>query len=409
MNQPQARIDFFAPFVSFLGISTLIFLCTLIQQAACFASPDLTPELSKSIETIRSVGPEGKGNAAAGAAWRDLIKSGPVSILPLLRAMDGANDYSLNWFHAGIDSLAEEVWSKNGTLPIFELSKFLTEANHHSRARRLAYELIQRQDPVTAAKMLPTLLNDSSMENRRDAVDWFVTEARASQASSNLAGASVLLQQALAASRVPDQIDEISKGLEGLGQRVDPRGVFCFVTNWHVIGPFNNTSNTGYAAIFPPEQKIELAAEYDGLTNRVRWQAYSTTNQYGLVDMNQNYGKLKSVVAYAVADFVSDRAQPVELRLGGKNSWKVWLNGNYLFGRDEYHLNEEIDQYRMPAQLETGHNTILVKVCQNAQTEDWAEEWEFQLRVTDPLGTPIVPADNAAASPRPPGRRAARD
>jgi len=36
-----------------------------------------------------------------------------------------------------------------------------------------------------------------------------------------------------------------------------------------------------------------------------------------------------------------------------------------------------------------GRNTILVKVCQNEQTEDWTKEWEFQLRVTDDLGTPI--------------------
>src|SRR6185436_3406270 len=107
-------------------------------------------------------------------------------------------------------------------------------------------------------------------------------------------------------------------------------------------------------------------------------------------------------------DFVSERAQPVELRLGGKNSWKVWLNGKYLFGRDEYHLNEEIDQYRMPVQLEAGRNTILVKVCQNAQTEDWAEEWEFQLRVTDSLGTPILPAKSLAAKSDSSGRQSGR-
>jgi hypothetical protein len=30
-----------------------------------------------------------------------------------------------------------------------------------------------------------------------------------------------------------------------------------------------------------------------------------------------------------------------------------------------------------------------VKCTQNAQTEDWTKEWEFQLRVTDAQGTPI--------------------
>jgi hypothetical protein len=44
----------------------------------------------------------------------------------------------------------------------------------------------------------------------------------------------------------------------------------------------------------------------------------------------------------------------------------------------------------MPAQLQAGRNTILVKVCQNEQTEEWTVEWDFQLRVTDALGTPIL-------------------
>ena len=96
------------------------------------------------------------------------------------------------------------------------------------------------------------------------------------------------------------------------------------------------------------------------------------------------------VMAYATADFFSDRAQGVELRLGGKNSWRVWLNGKLLFAHDEYHTNTEIDQYVMPAQLQSGRNTILVKVCQNEEVKEWTEEWEFQLRVTDALGTPIV-------------------
>ena len=132
-----------------------LFLCSLLLQASWFASAETTPEANKAIDVIRAVGPEGKGNPAAGAAWRDLAKGGPASILPLLRAMDGANDYSLNWFHAAVDSLAEAVSRNGATLPLFDLSTFLTEANHHPRARRLAYELIQRQDPATASKLLP--------------------------------------------------------------------------------------------------------------------------------------------------------------------------------------------------------------------------------------------------------------
>ena len=76
----------------------------------------------------------------------------------------------------------------------------------------------------------------------------------------------------------------------------------------------------------------------------------------------------------------------------------MWLNGKLLFGRDEYHTNAEIDQYPMPAELQPGRNTILVKVCQNEEVKDWTNEWEFQLRITDSLGTPIASAGDAHAT-----------
>ena len=67
-------------------------------------------------------------------------------------------------------------------------------------------------------------------------------------------------------------------------------------------------------------------------------------------------------------------------------------NGKFLFGRDEYHRGAEIDQYRLAGELKKGRNTILVKLCQNEQKEEWTKEWEFQLRITDALGTPIASA-----------------
>jgi hypothetical protein len=81
-----------------------------------------------------------------------------------------------------------------------------------------------------------------------------------------------------------------------------------------------------------------------------------------------------------------------ELRLGGKNAWKVWLNGALLFGRDEYHRGQQMDQYTLKCRLKKGANTILVKCCQNEQKENWTVEWEFQLRMCDSAGTAILSA-----------------
>jgi hypothetical protein len=54
----------------------------------------------------------------------------------------------------------------------------------------------------------------------------------------------------------------------------------------------------------------------------------------------------------------------------------------------------------MRARLRAGKNVILLKVCQNEQSEDWAQTWQFQFRVCDATGTAILSADRAAKSPR---------
>jgi hypothetical protein len=173
---------------------------------------------------------------------------------------------------------------------------------------------------------------------------------------------------------------------------VDLPKLFGFLTQWKLIGPFDNTGGKGFATVFPPEKAIDLAAEYDGKSGKVRWSDHVTKNEFGMVDINTVYQPLKAVTAYAYTEFFSDKARPAELRLGCKNAWKVWLNGKLLWEREEYHRGMQIDQYRLAGQLRPGRNTILVKACQNELTEKWTVEWQFQLRVCDHLGTAITPA-----------------
>jgi hypothetical protein len=356
------------------------------------------PQIAESLQIIQAVGSEGRGNAEASLAWKKLAESEAPALMPILEAMDGANDYALNWLRTAIESIAEREMKAGKAIPLLELGNFLLDPRHHPRARRLAFELIERVDPGTTDKLLAGMLNDPSLEIRYEAVQKVIGQAGQSLSASNRSGAALLFKQALASARDAKQVDDIAKGLKDLGEPVDLQTLFGFLVEWKVIGPFDNTAGKGFDTVYPPEQNIDFVAEHEGTTGKVQWTNYITKHKHGMVDINQPCGKLKGVLAYAATDFYSDRAQAVELRLGGKNSWKVWLNGKFLFGRDEYHTGAEIDQYIMPAQLQPGRNTILVKVCQNEQVEDWTTEWEFQLRVTDSLGTPIVSRGGTAAS-----------
>jgi len=58
-----------------------------------------------------------------------------------------------------------------------------------------------------------------------------------------------------------------------------------------------------------------------------------------------------------------------------------------------YHGGSQLDQYVCSAQLKPGPNVILVKVCQNEQTQSWAKKWSVQLRLCDERGTAVLSTD----------------
>jgi hypothetical protein len=110
--------------------------------------------------------------------------------------------------------------------------------------------------------------------------------------------------------------------------------------------------------------------------------------------LNKLIAPHKGAVAYAYHEFDADRAEAVEIRIGTPNGWKLWVNGELIFDHEEYHMTMQMDQYRPRALLRAGANQILLKICQNEQSEDWAQSWEFQVRVCDSSGTAVLPISN---------------
>jgi hypothetical protein len=284
------------------------------------------------------------------------------------------------------------------SLPLTALLTFLDDHNQDPQARWLAYHWVGRQDPARAEALAPRMLDDPSNALRREGVTRLLREAADLQSGGRTADAVAQYRRALEAARDPDQVQTIAQTLRGLGQTVNLQDVFGWVADWQIIGPFHNTGRAGFEQVFPPETEHRPEAEYEGKSGKVRWRALQTTDDYGMVDFNKPLGALKEVTGYAWARFDAPTSGPAELRLGCKNAWKIWFNGQFIFGRDEYHRGAEIDQYRLPIELKAGRNTILVKLCQNEQVEDWTVEWEFQLRVTDPTGKPIRPVRAARES-----------
>ena len=362
--------------------TAILSLCLLTAGAL-----DSAPKpLDSAVAALLAVGPKGEGNAAASAAWPKVAAKQPHQIPALLAVMDGANALARNWLRAAVDTIAERAATNGRDLPVKELKAFLDDQTHAHASRRLAYELLLQAEPEKAAALAPGFIDDPAPELRRDAVALLLHQAAEKENAA-------LYHKALRAARDVDQIQAASEALKKAGKTVDLPKIMGFLMRWKVIGPFDNSERGGFDVPYPPEKQTNFDATYPGKDAPAAWTDLSTADPFGMVDVNKAYGELKEVVAYAHTTFDSPAARDVQLRLGCKNAWKIWLNGKLLFARDEYHRGMRIDQYVIPASLQKGPNAILVKLCQNEQMESWTKQWQFQLRVTDSSGSAVLAAN----------------
>jgi hypothetical protein len=362
-----------------------------------FVAAAQAADLGGPLQTLHKLGPKGEGNRQAIEAWKQLSQANISQLPELLAGLDGANPLAANYIRAAVDAVAERHVQGGGKLPLAALEKYVLDTRHAPRGRRLAFEWLTRGDASAPDRLIPGMLHDPSIEFRRDAVSRVLDEAALLYEAKKFDAAVPLYRKALSGARDLDQIELIAKRLREMDQTVDLPTHFGFLMQWKLIGPFDNTDKKGYAVAYPPEKELKFDASYAGKSDTVKWFDHATTDDHGVVDLNKAIGKHMGAVGYAVASFESPRERQVQLRLGCINANKLWLNGKLLHEREVYHANTGIDQYMAEGTLKAGRNIIVLKVCQNEQTEMWAQNWQFQLRVCDAVGTAILSTDRTAA------------
>ncbi|MBA3311940.1 MAG: hypothetical protein M3552_04655 [Planctomycetota bacterium] len=368
-------------------------LCVVIAVGGHHVFAADSQQIRDALEIVNAIGREGANSIEAAKAARSLAEATPESLPTILAGFESSNPLAENLLRSAVETIADQAQESSTALPTKDLIAFVNEPQRHgARARRLAFELLARADPDAAKKLLPNLLTDPSAELRRDAVGHWIGEAEELAKSGKPDEAKAAYEKALSGAVDDDQVTTIVKALKERGVDVDLQRHFGFVTSWHAVGPFDNREQKGFDVAHPPEGQIDLDAAYEGPLGEIRWRPISTESSYGVVDVGKTFDNWKGSATYLVATFDSPKGQPVELRLGTQNAWKLWLNGEYLFGREEYHRGMTMDQYRIPARLKAGENSILIKLLQNEQTEDWAQDYKFQLRVADPSGQAVLPA-----------------
>jgi len=364
-------------------------LCLAAALPAHAFAADLEPLLKK----LLAVGPGGAGSREAQQAWQQLARADASQLPTILAALDEAGPLAANWIRCAADAIAERVVHGGGTLPREELERFVLDRRHAPRARRLAYEWLVRVDPTAPDRLMPGMLDDPSVELRRDAVARLIDEAARTAEGGEPGKAVPRWRKALTAARDLDQIELLASRLRKQGEPVDLARHFGFIVRWKLIGPFDNTGEKGYDVAYPPEREIDLAASYPGKHGPAKWIEHETDHKFGRVDLNQALGEEKDVVGYAAAEFYSDRERAVEFRLASDNAVKLWLGGARIDAHHVYHAGSQFDQYASRGVLRPGRNVILVKVCQNEQTQNWARGWSFQLRLCDSTGGAVLSGD----------------
>jgi hypothetical protein len=347
--------------------------------------------VESSLRTLASVQREGRGNEAASAAWKEVVAAGPTALPALLAITGTGSSVADNWLRLAGDAIVANALRNEKSVPLGQIESFIRDTKHAAAARQLAFDLLKQADPAKANLLEPALVNDPVQELRRGAVQRMIEAAKGAKGDD----AKRIWLQALDAVRDEDQTKTIAVELKKLGIQVDLPRHFGFLTKWQVIGPFDNTDRKGFDTAFPIESDVSLDKAHQGKEKEIKWTPFESADEYGKIDLNKPLGMQKEATAYAVTNFESAVERDAELRLGCKNAWKVWLNGELLFGRDEYHRGQQMDQYKLSGRLRKGANTILVKCCQNEQKEEWTVEWEFQLRVCDSAGTAILDSTKA--------------
>jgi hypothetical protein len=374
------------------GLFPFASACLLAVVVAVASAQAEDPTVAKQIAVIKAVGPKGEGHKAAHAAAVQLQQTEIKNLSQVLAGMDGANPLATNWLRGVAEAIALSHVKQGKTLPIAELEKFFADTKHAPRGRRLAYELVTSVDPDAEQRLIPPLQTDPSLELRYDAIRMAVAKA-ATVEKDDKAAAQKLYEEAFQNARDIEQTKQLAAKLKELGEKVDMPTRMGFVTDWRLVGPFDNSQDLGWDKEFEPEKKIDFAAEYKGSKGPVKWIEHHTDDEFGIVNLNKALDKHKGAIAYAATEFISGKDQPVDIRLGCINANKVWVNGELVTANRVYHTGMVIDQYQGQAKLKKGKNIILVRISQNEQTESWAQEWMFQLRVTDSLGGPVLAQD----------------
>ncbi|MBT3252423.1 MAG: tetratricopeptide repeat protein [Candidatus Marinimicrobia bacterium] len=184
------------------------------------------------------------------------------------------------------------------------------------------------------------------------------------------------IMKAGAISRMGRYLEEYGD-LDAAKQHYDKLGA---ITQWSLIGPFENISASGFEKVFQPELEFKPKKKYIGKRGvPAPWFNMSKLRHDNWVDLTHYFG-VEDAVYYGNTFVYSPEKQVVHVRVGTSGSLKTFLNDEEIISVFE-ERNNDLDTYIVETELQKGWNRLLIKCGYSEITQ-----CNYLVRITDKKG-----------------------
>ncbi len=180
---------------------------------------------------------------------------------------------------------------------------------------------------------------------------------RLSEAAGRAEAPGVAFRLYRRAARARLNVGDGEVGRDGMAGPLGRQG--C-LTDWRIVGPFDNDSMEGFEERLPPERGE--AGPYEGKRTEIAWRDVSDLHRLCAMRLGRTVEPASSAVAYLASQVEVDRARSTKLLVGAAGAYKIWVNGDPV-AHQRKNLGFDFDTRAWSVDLEPGANQIVVKLA----------------------------------------------